>query len=414
VFFVKTNKKQKKTKNKKMQSVLLLILIVILALVIVIVAAKNHYSVKPIVSGGDECNFLTHVTSLSKNAFQELQKKYPDIEFVHLRDIITERSTVSQVKNRLARMASQLQKQDRGCVIVGSNHTHTGKWIPINARNLIYVHIDTAMSVKNAIEHNPKASSDMIAGWINYALDAHIPYDEHGYILKNPHYAMLDLIWQCELFVFKKHLNTLPWKPTIVHVAGPQGVGKTTLAETAKKQLPDCTVIDSDDVYLERIKHVKQMHPEMFQNCIMNGSDEFWQKVFDDIEYVETWKQIVLQAAADHKHLVVFGITVDLQTLADHHYILKLDIEETYRRRCIREIRNLCDNRKAIEDMLAHMDLVDMFYAMYTKYNYRGVTMNLPINSFIYMNREIGWYTASGYALLPADRVMQELKRIKT
>lgn len=394
-----------------MYVLLLLILILCLAILICVCWTKHsehseqsgysEYS-----GGGESPNVLVHITELSDADTQHLQKQYPEIKIICLHEILDPSDTLQVAKRKL----SQALDAGTAYIVVGHHFFNKGM-LHVPAKTLIHVELPMSEFLERMANRYPEyLSPQTLPVWANTYDNIQHTYRNAGYMIMNPHYAGLHLLWSCEMYKIRTDLiSESDWQPKIVHITGPQGVGKSTLA-TQLKNLQNCTIVDSDDVYFERIH--KLQNTKEFRAYITKGDEKFWDLVFLNMEYIKVWRDIVSHAVREHKHLIVLGITVELQCLADYHYVIKLDPEQTYRRRCLRELQTLCANEKGMRQMLEHMDLVKMWQTMYNKYYYRSPVLQVPGHVYADDARLIHTYTAAGYKLLNAKQITERLKKL--
>ena len=132
----------------------------------------------------------------------------------------------------------------------------------------------------------------------------------------------------------------------IIHITGYSGSGKSTIGQKLSAS-GKYTVYDTDEIAENVHKELFRKFPKLFQ---MNES-RYWKRYH---EMIRTF--VNSQRTKTKKDIVIVGFAIDVirlvKPLKIEGYILDVDKKVIYRRRALRDLHFLCDNRKRIEKII--------------------------------------------------------------
>jgi adenylate kinase family enzyme len=346
-----------------------------------------------------------------------LAKKYPDIEFKDLDELIdpikkNKKTFAADTKKAIQTFISST---DKPIVFVGYNDytIDTHYWIDLPNHKYFLtdkpdVIIDRRLKRYKQIKKSDPSAKE-ISHWVNEIVNDEKLYKKKLYRMGDYEDLYQDLEYQISMVRKKIELNKLPWKPVIIHVSGPSGVGKTTLANKLKALTEDLDVYDSDDIMDDIVRKLSKDHPGVFKKAVLDNSKQ-WDKLYQKY-IVNRLCEIFDKAAKAKHHVAIIGITVDLTVIADYKFMIDLPLKENYIRRTKREIGTICDNRKQIEKAIEG-DPVIADIEIFTNLGHRMKIIE-PYGKEIKKTqevRDIG--KILGYKLLPTAEIEEEIKKI--
>lgn len=390
-----------------------------------------YYQNNPVKTGGSEKSHvikpkgfvIAHLAGSSgvgkTYQAEKLAKEYKDVVFADLDEILekvpkTKKGFLLNAKTAIENFIAG----QTNIILVGYNDytiENIHYWIDIPTVNRFFLKDDKDSILKRRVDRFKKLqkidpTAKQVMSWLEEMKNDEKLYEEklYNFVKLDKLFEAID--YQVKMYRKKQELVAGAWNPVIIHVTGPPGSGKTTLMNSLKNTLTNSDVYDSDTIFYEQIRYIMKKYPNLYKEFIDGKNDKFWDKVWLD-GYQERFFKLVDKAVTAKHNIIILGITIELALIADCKYIIDLAPEENFRRRNLREVKKICDNREGVEELLKNAKLPDAVYKIFMDYDHHGAVIGAPNKEIKSMNEIRKVSQDRGYKLLPTADIEHAIKK---